>query len=71
MVSIIYSFIRWWIGSGVFDRIKGLVTEMLSTELTNDEKRNYVITIINEEYALLKVRVIDLIISIVLIQIKG
>lgn len=71
MTSVIYSFIRWWIGTGVFDRIKDLVTEMMSSELTNDEKRLYVITKINEEYALIKVRFIDLIISIVLIRLKG
>lgn len=71
MTSVIYSFIRWWIGSGIFDRIKDLVSEMMSTTLTNEEKRAYVINKITEEYTLLKVRVIDLIISIVLIQIKG
>ena len=71
MVPVIYSFIRWWVGSGIFDRIKALVTEMISSELSNDEKRNYVITKITEEVAVLKVRVIDLIISIILIQVKG
>lgn len=71
MASVIYSFIRWWIGTGIFDRIKALVTEMMSADLTNEEKRLYVITKINEEYALIKVRFIDLIISIVLIRLKG
>lgn len=71
MASVIYSFIRWWIGAGIFDRIKALVTEMMSADLTNEEKRLYVITKINEEYALIKVRFIDLIISIVLIRLKG
>ncbi len=44
---------------------------MMSVDLTNEEKRLYVITKINEEYALIKVRFIDLIISIVLIRLKG
>ncbi len=44
---------------------------MMSVDLTNEEKRLYVFTKINEEYALIKVRFIDLIISIVLIRLKG
>lgn len=71
MVSAIYSFIRWWIGSGIFDRVKGLVIEMMSDESSNTEKRNYVIAKTTQEYNLLKERVIDLIIAIVLIQLKG
>ena len=71
MDSIIYSFIRWWVGSGLFDRIRSLVMEMVDSEKTNDEKREYVIQLIKSEFALIKVRLIDLVISIVLIKVKG
>ncbi len=71
MVPVIYSFIRWWIGSGIFDRIQDVVMEMMSSDLTNDEKRTYVITKILAEYDLLKVRVVDLVISIVLVKLKS
>lgn len=71
IISIIYLFIRWWIGSLIFDRIKDLVLKMISSDLTNAEKREYVITKTNEEIALIKSRCIDLIISVVLVQLKG
>ena len=71
MTKLIYEFIRWWIGSGIFDRIKELVTKMMDEELTNEEKRQYVLTTFKSEYANIKTRVIDLIINIVLIQLKG
>lgn len=71
MTKLIYEFIRWWIGSGIFDRIKELVTKMMDEELTNEEKRDYVVTTFKSEYTNIKTRVIDLIINIVLIQLKG
>lgn len=71
MDSIIYSFIRWWVGSGLFDRIRSSVMEMIDSDKTNDEKREYVIQLIKSEFDLIKVRLIDLVISIVLIKIKG
>ena len=45
--------------------------EMVDSEKTNDEKREYVIQLIKSEFDLIKVRLIDLVISIVLIKIKG
>ena len=71
MTKLIYEFIRWWIGSGIFDRIKELVTKMMDEDLTNEEKHDYVVTIFKSEYSNINTRVIDLIINIVLIQLKG
>jgi hypothetical protein len=69
-MTIIYSFIRWWIGSGIFDRIKDLVIEMMNSDKSNEEKRLYVITKVLSEYAMLKTRFVDLVISTVLIKLK-
>lgn len=71
MTKLIYEFIRWWIGSGIFDRIKELVTKMMDEDLTNGEKHDYVVKTFKSEYSNIKTRVIDLIINIVLIQLKG
>jgi hypothetical protein len=71
MVGLIYSFIRWWIGSGIFDRIAQLVIEMMSSTKTDDEKKQYVVEMAQTEFNTLKGRVIDLIINIVLIKVKG
>lgn len=71
MTIIIYSFIRWWIGSGIFDRIKDLVIEMTNSDKSNEEKRLYVIATVLSEYNMLKTRFIDLVISTVLIKLKG
>lgn len=71
MTKLLYEFIRWWIGSGIFDRIKELVVKMMDEDLTNEEKHQYVMTNFKSEYSNIKTRVVDLIINIVLIQIKG
>lgn len=66
ILSIVVSLIKWYIGSGVFARIEALVLEMVKSELTNDEKRQYVINVVKSEYTMLRTRVIDMVIGSVL-----
>lgn len=66
ILSIIVGLIKWYIGSGVFARIEALVLEMVKSELTNDEKRQYVINVVKSEYTMLRTRVIDMVIGSVL-----
>ena len=60
------SFIKWYVGTGVYDRIAQLVKEMVNSDKTNSEKRDYVIQKTKEEFSLIKTRVIDIVIGSVL-----
>lgn len=59
-------FVRWYVGTGVYERIKELVIEMVSSDKTNDEKRQYVIEMIKKEYETIRTRLIDVVIGTVL-----
>ena len=69
-LSLAAALIKWYVGTGVFSRIEELVVQMISSDLTNDEKREYVITAIKSEYSLLRTRVIDMVIGLILTK-KG
>ena len=65
-LSIAVGLIKWYVGSGVFDRIEALVLQMVNSELTNDEKRQYVIDTVKGEYTMIRTRVVDMVIGSVL-----
>ncbi len=65
-LSIAVGLIKWYVGSGVFARIEALVLQMVNSELTNDEKRQYVIDTVKGEYTMIRTRVVDMVIGSVL-----
>lgn len=66
LLAMAVGLIKWYVGTGVFERIEALVLEMVSTTLTNAEKRQYVIDTIKKEYTMIRTRIIDMVIGSVL-----
>ena len=70
LVSMIVRFVQWYVGTGVFDRIRELVLEMTNDDRSSNEKREYVINSAKAEYNTIRTHLIDLSISTVLTSIR-
>ena len=70
MVSMIVRFVQWYVGTGVFDRIRELVLEMSNDERSSDQKREYVIQSAKSEFDTIRTHIVDLAISTVLTSIR-
>lgn len=71
MITVIIKLIKWYVGTGVFDRIEALVLEMTDTTLTNDDKRHYVVFTIKKEFTMIKTRIIDMVIGTILTKLSS
>lgn len=71
ILALVVGLLKWYIGTGIFDRIEALVLEMVNSDKTNEEKREYVIAAIKTEYVMLKTRVVDMVIGLVLTKLNG
>ena len=49
-LNLAISALRWYIGTGAFDRITGLIRELIETSASGDEKRRYVLDFARHEY---------------------
>jgi hypothetical protein len=71
-IGIAYHAIRWYVGTGVFDRIAELVEEMAgNAALSGDEKRDIVLGWAKDEFTLIRTRIVDLVIALVLLRQLG
>ncbi len=66
VLAVAVGLIKWYVGTGVFNRIEALVMEMVNSTLSNDEKRQYVIDTVKKEYDMIRTRIIDMVIGSVL-----
>ncbi len=70
-LSLAISFIKWYLGSGIFDRIETLVLGLVNSEMSNEDKRSTVIAAVKQEYSMIRTRVIDMVIGSVLTKLQG
>ena len=70
IVSMIFNFVRWYVGTGVFNRINQLVLEMTDSDRSSDDKRKYVIESAKAEYDTVRTHVVDLAISTILTSMR-
>jgi len=71
-MNIICFLIERKFGKSLYNRINTLVIEMIpEKDITNKNKQKYVESYINKEYPFVTTRVINLIINITLIKMKG
>jgi len=70
LLSTILRLIRWYIGTGVFDRLKDLVLQMMDDDRTNAQKRKYVTQIMKKEYKMLRTATIEMTIAAVVKQVN-
>ncbi len=66
LLTLAITLIKWYVGTGVFYRIEALVIEMIKSDMTNEQKRQYVIDTIKKEYAMIRTRLIDMVIGSIL-----
>ena len=70
LLSLALSFLKWWISSKIFNRIVELVDNMVSVDISGDEKRAYVIQMMKREYDLLTTAGIAAVIELYLLTQK-
>jgi hypothetical protein len=71
-IGIAYNAVRWYVGTGVFDRIAELVEDMTgNASLSGDEKREIVLGWAKDEFTLIRARIVDLVIALVLLRQLG
>jgi len=71
ILALAVGLIKWYVGTGFFGRVENLVMEMVNADKTNEEKRQYVIDAIKAEYTMIKTRVIDMVIGLILTKLNG
>lgn len=67
-ITAIYGALRWYAGSGVFDRVTQMVAEMMNADLTGAEKREKVVQWAKEEFAFIRGNLVRAIIEVYLLK---
>lgn len=67
-ISAIYGALRWYAGSGVFDRVAEMVEDMMNADLTGAEKREKVVQWAKDEFAFIRGNLVRAIIEVYLLK---
>jgi hypothetical protein len=67
-INMVYTALRWYAGTGVFDRVIELVEEMKNADLSNSEKRERVVEWTKKEFAFIRGTLVRAIIEIYLLK---
>jgi hypothetical protein len=68
LVSVASTMIRWYVGTGVFNRISEQVLLLVNEDLTGEEKRQKVLEFVKKESTLVSKKIINLVIEITLVK---
>jgi uncharacterized metal-binding protein len=53
LINTLYSTLRWYVSSGVFDRLSTLVTQLISVDIPGSAKRTQVSEFLEKEFGLI------------------
>lgn len=70
LLTLAITLIKWYVGTGVFGCIEALVMEMVNSDMPNEGKRQYVIDATKKEYAMIRTRIIDMVIGSILTKLE-
>lgn len=52
LINTLYTALRWYVSTGIFDRLSALVVQLIHVDIPGDEKRNQIIEFLKKEFGL-------------------
>jgi hypothetical protein len=53
LIETAFTALRWYVSSGIFDRVAALVTALIDQDIPGEQKREKVIQFFEDEYGLI------------------
>lgn len=75
LINTLYNALRWYVSTGVFDRLSALVVDLIAIDIPGSQKKNQVIEFAANEFGMVKSEfneiIIDAIISVTRLKDSG